>query len=532
MEHKSKGVMPLVSALMQDLNTPRALTVAILVRNGEWEQACSLRAIPGEYLDTTSGIEKFRRDYQATEFIRKLEGLPIDSVDRRSKAIQQFYEYEEQCARTNLRLDLVLNYPTSDRFETAARNLADRAKTLIKKWLGPIPMTLDPRHGPGATFEAKGSRRAWTLGDKYNSPFVLTAGCSDLADHLVWRPNDNWRENVCSVNPTPWVITEGNRFTTVNKDSLNFRGICIEPGVNVYLQLGVGSAIRQRLLKRAGIDLRNGQQRHSRVVTEASPLGETSTIDLSGASDTVSYQLVKALLPDDWFALLDALRSPKTFIEGKWKKLEKFSSMGNGYTFELETLIFLALMCATCKLPPGDVLVYGDDIIIPRKHSADAIAVLKFFGFIPNERKSFTTGMFLESCGTDSFNGVDVRPYYMKAIPAAPEDWIGVCNGITRRYKRAWNYCLRQIPKHARVFGPCDLGDLLIHTEDQSKWTYKWRNQIRWFRVWRPVNKRGIPLDRFGQRAHLLLALSGVPSTGLIPRDWVSGYKVGWVAWS
>lgn len=36
----------MVLRLSEDINTPRSLTVALLVRNKEWEQLLSLRIVP------------------------------------------------------------------------------------------------------------------------------------------------------------------------------------------------------------------------------------------------------------------------------------------------------------------------------------------------------------------------------------------------------------------------------------------------------------------------------------------------------
>lgn len=522
-------VISVAHALMQDLDTPRSLKVAIQLRYQDWEGVRTNSLSPHQYLDCPSGVERLRRDLQAFEFLRKYDSMPNDA-DLDSEAVTAFYNWEKHCFSTNQRLSLVLEYPQGT-FETAAYNLYVAAKKLVHRWLGPVPNDLVGRFGPGTSFEAPKSRRAYTQGDKYNAPYTMTRPAQYLVERFVWSPNDNWRQNVCRVNAHPWNVVPGNRFTTVPKDSKTRRGICIEPGSNLYLQLAAGKAIGQRL-SRIGIHIPTGQERHGKAVMAGSVDGSLTTIDLSGASDTVSLVLVEKLLPYEWFRLLGDLRSPKTWINGRWLKLEKFSSMGNGYTFELETLLFLAIVCAATGLNPGDVLVYGDDIIIPREQSRNAIAALRFFGFIPNERKTFTSGKFLESCGSDFFCGEPVRPFYLKRKPQGPESWIIICNGLTRTRKRAWVKAHSKIPRTARCYGPSQLGDLLIHTDDRSRWTYKWRHQVRWFRTWRPVTKSPIPLARFGNGSHLLLALSGSESSGLVPRNWVSGYKNGWVALS
>jgi len=130
-------------------------------------------------------------------------------------------------------------------------------------------------------------------------------------------------------------------------------------------------------------------------------------LDLKNASDSVARRLVELLLPKRWFEVLNDLRSPTTLIGNQVVLLEKFSSMGNGFTFELETLVFLAIVLALNPAHKAgkNVFVYGDDIICPTRSSSDVIAALSFFGMTVNKEKSFTYGMFRESCGRDYFNG-------------------------------------------------------------------------------------------------------------------------------
>jgi len=55
-----------------------------------------------------------------------------------------------------------------------------------------------------------------------------------------------------------------------------------------------------------------------------------------------------------------------------------------------------------------DVIVYGDDIIVPAHEYTRVASALKSFGFKVNEKKSFYKGHFRESCGADFFMGYDV----------------------------------------------------------------------------------------------------------------------------
>jgi hypothetical protein len=522
----------------EGLATPRALTCAILLRSGAYDDLLALRVDPKHY--TERDCEKLWADISATEFLRKCRDLPT-SVDKVAKAKEAFFEAELACLRTNIRLDKFVHDGLYDPGDERIRSVLLRARKICRTLLGPIPKILYPRFGPGATASDPG--RFATVCHKMSSKPSMTSGAWPFL--LDWV-STQWFKSLAHEFPdrSDPDRVRGNRFTTVPKDSEKDRGICIEPSINVFYQLGVGSAIRQRL-RRFGIDLNTAQALHRQIAREGSRSGEICTIDLSSASDTVAYKLVKALLPSDWFDLLDSLRSPMTFMDGKWIHLQKFSSMGNGYTFELETLVFLCLILAVCPdLMAGvDVHVFGDDIIVPSRVSGLVISCLRYFGFKCNARKTFVDGGFRESCGGDYFFGVPVRGHYLKEPPNEPQDWIALANGLYRlgsfaterfdRLRRAWFAVQEQLPSYVRKCrGPVGLGDAVIHDAPAHLAQYsRTKDSIVYWRGYVPVPRR-IPLRRFKAETQLAAALYGVPSEGVIPRSAISGYRVTWLAYS
>lgn len=563
-----RDVQRLALRLMRALDTPRALTVALLVEHGEWDQLTSLKVDPLHYEPRFfAGIEKYRRDQQASEFLRKFDGLPT-SFDTAQVARETFLLTERQCSESNLRLDRFISHPVLEtKLDEAAYSVLLRARAWVANTLGHLPEVLDGRFGPGATFESTQwrHRRTMVAYDKLRNPPTRTSGMSEaLVDHLVWDTAlaNAWGE-CCSNRLIP--ISRGSRFATVPKDSAKDRGIAVEPGVNVWGQLAVGQAMRMRL-KRKGIDLQHGQDLHRRMAEDASLTGTFSTIDLSNASNTVCRNLVKMLLPDEWYTLLNELRCP--FIkfspsgkkkDGRWMRLEMFSSMGNGYTFELETLIFCSLIHSVGGRVGVDCFVYGDDIIVPTEITADVLAVLRFCGFTPNPRKTFTHGCFRESCGGDFLLGHDVRPFYLEETPNDPSSWIVIANSLWN-WSIKWsmpelvavrNSCLDQLPSDVRQCrGPQVLGDLVIH-DHPSRWSCVVRGSKRYFRVWRPILKRvylralkgtrvlvSSPLGRshhftFAEvGVAMAAAVLGLPSDGLSPRNGVEGYRFGRVVYS
>lgn len=545
--------------LYEGLDSPTSLKLYLLVKHGEWDQVAACRADPTAYLDNVWGAEKFFRAHQACEFLRKYPDLPI-SGNKRKAAEDLFWAAEAQCKRTNDRLDKWLSLPVFDGREARIFEFIGAVKRLIGQILGPLPSSLEGKFGKGAVFESKGARRNFVLGDKVQLRPHTTRDCADLANHFVLGSNTAWGRCLCSVSPnlSSAEVVRGNRFSTVPKDATKDRGICIEPGLNVFLQLSVGSHIRRRLMQIANIDLDEGQSLHRRKAWWGSLSGELATIDLSSASDTVARKLVQLLLPNCWFELLNDLRSRCTEINGRWVYLEKFSSMGNGFTFELETLIFYAISKVASERTCSDpVWVYGDDIIVGRKAFDDVIAALRYFGFTPNPRKSFNTTPFRESCGGDFFAGQWVRPYSLDKVPNDAASWITVANGLWRASRLGANFrsirrarlsALRNLPSNIRCLtGPCELGDVVVH-DFPWRWRHVWAGwkrprvlksaliwQRRWFKCYMPVPKR-VPLSVFPPEVQLVLALYGVPSSGLTPRvgnsDAVSGYRFGYLSFS
>jgi hypothetical protein len=136
---------------------------------------------------------------------------------------------------------------------------------------------------------------------------------------------------------------------------------------------------------------------------------------------------VAFLLPDDWFAFLNAVRTPGftgIFGEGLY---EKFSSMGNGSTFGLETLIFASLCHA---VGAKKYLVYGDDIVVDKSVVDGLLPLLDDAGFLVNDRKSFFSGPFRESCGGNYHAGEDITPFRWRGTPSSKAGWCHIVNGL------------------------------------------------------------------------------------------------------
>jgi hypothetical protein len=479
--------------LFEDIGSSRSLAASLLYRYGEWDQLSTLEMIPEHYNDA----ESFWRDALATNIVRKLDVLPT-SVDKKTKAEETFLSCEAKCFRANRRLYCLGEPPYGGSFSDGVLEVFLRARKIVSSILGPCPDLIEGRHGPGSTYSDRG--KFCTVPDKMSSRPTITP---DAWPFLFPWSGTLWASACASSGRLPEFVP-GNRFLTVPKDSTKFRGIAVEPSINLFYQLGYGRVIRRRLSQH-GINLAEGQDKHRALARCASSAGHLATLDLKNASDTICRNLVKLLLPPSWFSVLDGLRSKKTKFRGRFHLLEKFSSMGNGFTFELETLIFLSLIASiTGRDSIGKtVFVFGDDIICPTESSQDVISLLSFCGLTVNKTKSFVDGPFRESCGGDYFLGVDVRPFFLKESPNEPQQLISFANGLRRTanrslardhiVNRAWLTALDGLPSEIRrCRGPEDLGDIVIH-DSEERWTKRHRYEIRYLRCYRPARFKKIP---------------------------------------
>jgi len=307
------------------------------------------------------------------------------------------------------------------------------------------------RFGPGASNGIKGTHAA----DKIWQNMTCTALCEPLVLKLrSLNPYFTAKDGREGVSGTKQV--DGSRLTTVPKNEDTERTIAIEPSGNMCLQLAAGMYL-EGALRRIGLDIRNQQPKNVAMAKRGSEYGDVATLDLKSASDMISIDLVRALMPGSWFDLLMKLRSPTITVprDGKSRdsdiqvELHMISTMGNGFTFPLMTLIIVALIYGYRCTRGGPSLfidwtntcVFGDDIIIPTHEYVDIVDVLTKAGLIVNLDKSYSDGTFRESCGGDFSNGVDITPFYVKSLAAEPDVYV-VMNQVL-----AW--CAREkIPMH------------------------------------------------------------------------------------
>lgn len=235
----------------------------------------------------------------------------------------------------------------------------------------------------------------------------------------------------------PDIVSES-RVTFVAKDSTTTRSICTEPTLNMFFQLGLGQILTDRLKESFGINLSRQPDRNVKLARIGSIDGSVVTIDLESASDSLSLSLAQAIFPSWFFDLLMDYRTPATLMKGERVELSMVSTMGNGFTFPLQTMLFSCVVRAVAssmnvRLGRASSRgsrwgVFGDDIICPTEMSDRVIRLLQLIGFRVNREKSYTerSGRFRESCGGDYYCGHNVRGVYIKTLSSPQSRYVAI----------------------------------------------------------------------------------------------------------
>jgi hypothetical protein len=427
-------------------NSEYARTMHGLIRGRAFEQLL-------DYADSLASqkYETASQHFEANQLAALVRKYPFPKYvlkkDTKGAALKKFLSAEHRCGRMNKFFSLLQKgrNPYSEPLE--------RARHWIRYVIGDQPdfrcIASECDWGPGAAVGVHGNATnmarkllepRWTVSPSaYNyakafmkvDPHIfelLTRRGESFYCHDPELFNDLFQSRVR--------VVLYNKIAFVPKTALVDRTIAIEPSLNGFIQKGVDRFMCKRL-KRVGIDL-SDQTVNQRLAREGSLPGLLDpfcTIDLSSASDSISIGLCEYVLPPDWFVFLDNLRSRYYSLKAGTQVLyNKFVSMGNGFCFPLETMIFASL-CAVAYDEKGlkhDFHVYGDDIIVRQSVVHRVLELLRMCGFKANPKKTFTKGPFRESCGADWFEGQDVRPISLDYAFDSAKSIYKFCNLVVR----------------------------------------------------------------------------------------------------
>jgi hypothetical protein len=436
---------------LEALDTPHSLAIWLLYESGEHKQLLDLSLNPLDFEDAAV----FRRSFLASSLLSKCDFLSAYSADdRRRRALDKFDECEAKCKLTN---SLILSrswgkdLPEFDALLLGMRRQIDFV--LEGTELHPHTFTCEEiaesgGWGPGSSVLVS---KDTSDVNKFRYDGGATRACFELFGGLFQAAYPLW--------VVPWCIVPGNKVTTVKKSSKIDRTIAIEPGINLWIQKAIGRMISRRLRRYSGIDIKNQSEKNIEFSRLGSIRNDLSTVDFSSASDTISKNLVRELLPSRWLAILEASRSSHMVRDGSIVLSEKFSSMGNGFTFELETLLFHSAAVSVCRFLGLDFnpQVFGDDVIIPTPAYELYCSFMTHLGFTVNSKKSYSSSYFRESCGGYWFNGTDLKPYYLRSKPSGPLWYFKFANAVSRIARFHWWRDARFEPLWDRLFSDCKL---------------------------------------------------------------------------
>ena len=397
--------------------------------------------LPREYPDDIDALIQLHEGTPLHSLLRQAKALvskvPSYGPTMKMAALKTWLESEASCAAANKRIPLL-----REQTDTPLWRIMDRASSLVRRVLGDFThrkycTILDlARDGPGVSLRTHDRERTapvYKSLSEYTEQTCTISAVGMATDYYVQNESLIWRE----LGVSPNVVTSSgvkrrirlapaNRVGFVPKSSKTFRSIAIEPSLNLRIQLGVHDYLAP-ILERKHVSVLKDQrvnQLLAKLGSQSPGLDGLATIDLSAASDTISIELVRWLLPEAWFEFLSDLRCTHSEVEGKLYKLDKFSSMGNGFTFVLESLIFWALS-ESCRLDSGAPylsITYGDDIICPTASALLLTETLEALGLKVNTSKSFLIGPFRESCGADWERGRLVTPVFLRRNAVSLQD--------------------------------------------------------------------------------------------------------------
>lgn len=374
------------------------------------------------------------------------------SSDPEGAATEKFLHSEHRCKRVNQRFAAYL------KVRSPHEKALNQARTWIQYVLGDLDLSdvwSSCDFGPGASMGVHGNATN-SARKLLSSKWSVTPGAFYYA-YAALIQDDHIRELVTRTTPhVPYYpydnsvflerlkervrLIDYNKVVFVPKTARVHRTIAVEPLLNGYIQKGIDVFMRKRL-KRVGIDLTD-QTLNQEMARKGSSCWYDPdpyvTIDLSSASDSISIGLCRYMLPPDWFDFLNSCRSSCYNLNGDLHRYHKFTTMGNGFCFPLETLLFASL-CNTAYVESGtkpDFSVYGDDIIVRQSVANRVLQLLDICGFKANTDKTFLSGPFRESCGADWFSGEDVRPLSLDYAFDSLENIFKFCN--LSRSKGAW----------------------------------------------------------------------------------------------
>lgn len=385
-----------------------------------------------------SSTKQYAAYLLARDFVRKFQDEQSAEADM--AALAKFRTMNNRCKNWELRLETPWDEALFNTLKTVLDNFYHQdGQPIIGSH---IQIFANGRTGPGSSLGSIGE-------SFYTKLFSSELTSSSHLLYKLYRDYTKDRELFELAEEAridkfgPVKVVKGSRLTFAPKERDCSRTICIEASLNTFYQLGLERILREGLRSFFGIDLATQPERNRELARYGSLSDEIVTLDLRSASDLNGYKAMKTILPPGLFSWLEIGRHPSvTLPDGSELELHMLSSMGNGYTFPYETLVFAAVVVSAMihhGLPVRKACdrvdrlswgVFGDDIICNREVVGSVRRLLHLLGHEVNEAKSYVEGPFRESCGGDFYKGSPVRAVYCKTL-RTPQDRYSLINRLT-----------------------------------------------------------------------------------------------------
>jgi len=287
------------------------------------------------------------------QFLRFPRKLCFQDIGLESIALEKYYETELELAT----------------MEDIPEHLTIDLDEIIQVWFRDFKIeSLKPSHGPGSVAEGP-----LTLFEKFQG-----LGCDGVMKVLLRNPSfpDSYKEYY-PLQPLDTIVRES-RTIFVPKTASKLRTISMEPVSLQYIQQGVMKELYKYIGNHPylGCVVRLDDQSHNQYLAlEGSINGKFATIDLSHASDSVSWNLVRKVFKHSpaLYKWLIGTRSTRSRMpDGSTCHLQKFAPMGSALCFPIECIIFAAMVeysirkVRTAGIECSTLYsVFGDDLVVP-----------------------------------------------------------------------------------------------------------------------------------------------------------------------
>lgn len=327
------------------------------------------------------------------------------------------------------------------------RRVIQKARTIVKRMLGEY---VHEEHMEHFTF-GKRSSVGCPLSESYLDS-RLARPISGSKEHQIWfqnqyLPTDPMLEvairriQLKAKIGVPYKHCSTLHVVAVPKKWDSMRTILPQSTLGSSYFLALGNYMVDRMAKN-GYRLSTLQDKHRALVCKFSMTLSHSTGDLSEASDSFYNDVINMLLPRAWYVATKKGRilNATLGLKNQENLLSSFMTMGVGYTFPLQTVLFYSLIEAIRTLAgaQGFCSVYGDDLIYPSVIHKQVGYVLSCLRFKLNADKTFCEAPFRESCGADYFRGIEVRAYQPEGVYCQ----MGKADYLATLYK-TWNNLAR-----------------------------------------------------------------------------------------